>query len=155
MPDLYEDVQHLPPIRRSDHQCLLITPIIRQKIPSVSRKVRVRKTENVNALGLKLKIADWANVYNSGDVDEKVAAFKSIIVNALDDAMPMRYIRMHPSDKPWITPHIKILIPVRQRAFVKGKKQIRTFKGYDCMPDDLCQAELLPQQSSQFGSLQS
>ena len=68
----------------------MITPIIRQKIPSVSWKVCVIKPENVNTRGLKLNLEDWAIVYNSGAVDEKVAAFISVIVNVLDDAIPMR-----------------------------------------------------------------
>ena len=39
MPELYNDVQHLPPIGRSDHQCLLLTPNLKQKVKPVSRNV--------------------------------------------------------------------------------------------------------------------
>ena len=37
MSDLYDKVLHLPPIGRSDHQCLLLAPKTRQKTPPPAR----------------------------------------------------------------------------------------------------------------------
>ena len=38
----------------------------------------------------------------------------------MDDTMPLKTVRVHPSDKPWMTPQIKILISDRQRAYTRG-----------------------------------
>ena len=120
MPELYYDAQHLPPIGRSDHQCLLITPKVRQKILSEVKQVRMMKPANFNALRLKLNQEEWEDVLSAEDFDDKVLAFNSIIKNAVDDTMPLKTVRVHPSDKPWMTPQIKVLIRDRQRAYTRG-----------------------------------
>lgn len=71
MPELYYDAQHLPPIGRSDHQCLLITPKVRQKIPSEVKQVRMMKPANFNALGLKLNQEEWEDVLSAEDATIK------------------------------------------------------------------------------------
>ena len=43
MPDLYNDVQHLPPIGRSEHQSIILIPKMKQKIKPSSRRVRLTK----------------------------------------------------------------------------------------------------------------
>ena len=40
----------------------------------------------------------------------------------LDEAMPEKTVRMHPSTKAWMTTHIKTQIKARQRAFSLGDK---------------------------------
>ena len=123
MSELYHDAQHLPPIGRSDHQCLLLTPKITQKIPPEVKQVRVMKPANLNALGLKLNQEEWEDVLSAEDVDDKVLAFNSIIKNAMDDTMPLKTVWVHPSDKPWLTSQIKILIRDRQRAYTRGDQE--------------------------------
>jgi len=120
MPELHYDAQHLPPIGRSDHQCLLLTPKIRQKIPPEVKQVRMMKPANFNALGLKLNQKEWEDVLSAEDVDDKVLAFNFIIKNAMDDTMPLKTVRAHPSDKPWMTPQIKILIRDRKMAYTRS-----------------------------------
>ncbi|CAB3990669.1 Hypothetical predicted protein, partial [Paramuricea clavata] len=46
---------------------------------------------------------DWTAVYSALDVDEKVSAYNSIIIKMLDEFLPEKTIRVHHSDKPWIT----------------------------------------------------
>ena len=121
--ELYHDAQHLPPIGRSDHQCPLLTPKITQKIPPEVKQVRVMKPANLNALGLRLNQEEWEDVLSAEDVDDKVLAFNSIIKNAMDDTMPLKTVRVHPSDKPWLTPQIKILIRDRQKAYTHGDQE--------------------------------
>ena len=41
MHNLFNPVQHLPPIGRSDHQCLLLTPAGMQKTPAKSKRIRL------------------------------------------------------------------------------------------------------------------
>ena len=65
----------------------------------------------------------WSAVYEASDVDEKVEAFNGIIINSLDTCTPLRHVRLHPSDKERMTPHIKDQIGARQKAWVKGDKE--------------------------------
>ena len=117
---LFDTVSHLPPIGRSDHQCLLIKPIKRQKTPVTSKKIRLMKRANLNDLSLNMASEDWTTVYSALDVDEKVSAYNSIIIRMLDEFLPEKTIRVHHSDKPWITGNIKMQIKARQKAFSRG-----------------------------------
>ena len=38
----------------------------------------------------------------------------------VDDTLPERTVRVHPTDKPWMTPRIKKEIKARQRAYTNG-----------------------------------
>ena len=71
MPHLYDAVIHLPPVGRSDHQCLLMMPIEAQKTPATSKKIRLVNQANLNNLSLKMASEDWITVYSAEDVDEK------------------------------------------------------------------------------------
>jgi hypothetical protein len=51
---------------------------------------------------------------------DKVSIFNGVISQALDGCMPLKSIRLHPTDKPWMTPNIKAKIKLRQRTFTRG-----------------------------------
>ena len=80
------------------------------------------KRANLNDLSLKMASEDWSTVYSALDVDEKVSAYNSIIIKMLDESLPEKTIRIHHSDKPWITSNIKMQIKARQKAFTRGDK---------------------------------
>lgn len=121
MKNLYNGVQHLPPLGRSDHQCIIFAPPqTRPHEKTILRTVRKLKPANIRSLGLKINLEDWKAVSEVVDVDAKVEAFNNIMKDALDTCIPLYQVRMHPRDKEWITPHIKVQIKARQRAFVKG-----------------------------------
>ena len=101
-------VQHLPPIGRSDHQCLLLTPVVMQKTPAKSKRIRLLNTGNNQE--------DWTSVYNAQDIDEKVENFNSILTKTVHKTIPEKTIRVHESDKPWMTGCIKAKIIQQQRA---------------------------------------
>ena len=69
MPHLYDAV--IPPVGRSDHQCLLMMPIKAQKTPATSKKIRHMNQANLNNLSLKMASEDWITVFSAKDVDEK------------------------------------------------------------------------------------
>ena len=124
MGKLYCEAQLLPPLGRSDHQCILFSALNQQRHgKAISRSVRTFKPDNLRSLGLKLNLESWGAVYEASDVDEKVEAFNSIIINSLDTCTPLRHVRLHPSDKEWMTLHIKDQIRARQKAWVKGDKE--------------------------------
>ena len=115
MSHLFELVEHLPPLGRSDHQCLLLKPKQPLKPPPVTKKFRPMKPGNLQTLQVEMCKETWESVTNAVDVDDKVA-------NTLNIAMPEKSVRVHASDKPWITPHIKNYIKARQSAYTKGDK---------------------------------
>ena len=78
MSDFYDEVMHLFPVGRSDHQCLLFNPTVKQKVKQTSRKVRLIKPCNFAALGLKLNLKDWNSVFQARDVNDKVCFFSQI-----------------------------------------------------------------------------
>ena len=100
MSELYNEVAHLPPIGRSDHQCLLYHPNAKENIKPCSRKVRLMKPNKLISLGVKLDQEDWNPVFNAQDIDEKVDKFTTIVTQLLDDILPETTIRTHVSDKP-------------------------------------------------------
>ena len=120
MSDLYDDVVHLPPIGRSDHQCLLYSPKIKLNVKPTSQKVRLTKPHNLAALGLKLNLEDWKSVFQAYDVNDKVRSFTNSIIEILDETIPETTIRVHVSDKPWMTSYIKREIKARQKAYTTG-----------------------------------
>ena len=54
------------------------------------------------------------------EIDERVKVFTSIMLTIMDETIPERTVRMHPSDKPWMTSLIKTKIKARQRAFSRN-----------------------------------
>ena len=124
MGNIYGEAQHLPPLGRSDHQCILYAPLKHRPTgkPSV-KTTRSLKADNIRALGLKLNHENWESVFQAKDVDEKVEAFNNILIEALNTCTPQKRVRMHPGDKEWMTPHIKGAISARQKAFSKGDKE--------------------------------
>ena len=107
MSHLFEPVEHLPLLGRSDHQCLHFKPKQHMKIPLITKKFRPMKSHNLQILQAEMYKESWESVLNAEDVDDKVARFNTLIANMLDIAMPEKTVHVHPSDKPWITPTIK------------------------------------------------
>jgi hypothetical protein len=62
----------------------------------------------------------WERIFRAEDVDEKVKLFIETVTHMLDMEVPVKTIRVHNSDKPWMTSHIKMEIKARQRAFIRG-----------------------------------
>ena len=50
-------------------------------------------------------------------VDSLAESFSNQITEAIDLIFPQKSVNRHPTDKPWITPEIKLLIRDRQGAF--------------------------------------
>ncbi len=81
------------------------------------------KCTNLNELGLQLNKENWKTVYDANEVDDKVSAFTSTIARMLDEQLPKRTVRTHPSDKLWMTSRtIKLEIKARQKAYTSGDK---------------------------------
>ena len=60
---------------------------------------------------------DWDDVFSHTSISDYVLAFTAKVNSTVDLFFPLKMVRSHPNDKPWMTPHIKDLILQRQRAF--------------------------------------
>lgn len=115
MGNLYGKAHHLPTLGRSDHQCIAYAPLKHQATgKTIVKTTRNLKADNIRSLGLKLNLENWESVYQAEDVDEKVEALNNILSSALNTCAPLKRVRMHQSDKEWMTPSIKGQIRARQ-----------------------------------------
>ena len=117
MSPLFQKIQHLPPLGRTNHRCLLLNPKCLMSTRPRTRTFRPMNRSNLIALEIQLSKTVWDAVYEAEYVDDKVSIFNGVVTQALDGCLPLKTIRIHPTDKPWMTPSIKAEIKLRQRAF--------------------------------------
>ena len=75
------------------------------------------KPGNRATLSLKVAQQTWERIFRAEDVDKKVKLFNETVIHMRDTEVPVKTIRVHNSDKPWTTRHIKMEIKARQQAF--------------------------------------
>ena len=80
-------------------------------------KSKIEKSNNINQPLLKDASKDWTAVYSSHDTDEKVSTYNCIIIKIHYESLTERTVRVHHSDKPWITGYYKMQIKAREKAF--------------------------------------
>ncbi|CAB4009560.1 Hypothetical predicted protein [Paramuricea clavata] len=94
---LYNKVQRFPPLGRSDHQCVLFTPLNEEsQSKATTRSVRNLHPKNITLLGLVLNLENWEDVYEANDVDDKAQCFNKIIGNILGTYTQGTQIRARP-----------------------------------------------------------
>lgn len=119
--DHYQLPSPYSPIGLSDHACVLWKP--RHRIPVNTKKscvIRPFGASSIRAFGRWIQDQSWSEVYESKCTQDKTNAMYSIIKEGMDMHLPTKRIRIHNTDKPWITPHIKKLISERQKAFAQN-----------------------------------
>ena len=102
MSDILTFAQHIPPLGRSDHQCLVFKPKTRIKLPPVTKKVRQINPRNLHLSQVAMNNKSWETVIKAHNVNKKVSVFNNIIGNIVNTAMPERSVRIHSTGKPWI-----------------------------------------------------
>lgn len=60
---------------------------------------------------------------DSPSVDSLTDSFTKDLSSASDIYFPSKYVKIHPMDKPWMSPEIKALILERQRAYLNGPEE--------------------------------
>ena len=103
------------PLGSSDHSIVFWQP----------NRVRVSKATRSNAnkfplprmpesalcaFGRWVSTQDWADVFSHTSISDCVLAFTAKVNSTVDLFFPLKMVRSHPNDKPWMTPHIKDLI---------------------------------------------
>ncbi len=76
------------------------------------------------AFGRFLSTIDWSYLELFKSIDDKYNYFNTMILTGLNIIMPIKSIKLHINDVPWMTGHLKGLINRRQRA-LKENNQIQ------------------------------
>ena len=124
-PDMYSGVSILSPVGRSDHNCVLWTPLRQPKRPqSTTRKkvARPLKDSGMRSVGQWITQESWDSVIDAEDVSTKCANLMRSVQEQIDLHLPTRLVKLHSADRPWMTAEVKTAINERQRAFGDGDK---------------------------------
>ena len=124
MHNLYSSLTIHAPLGSSDHNIVFWQPIaLRQpsRIESPKRLVRHYPRSGIEAFGRWVGTHDWfADFGFSSSVDDLASSFTTQLVDAINRIFPVKTIKLHATDKPWITPELKLMIKDRQKAFESG-----------------------------------
>lgn len=107
-----------PPVRNSDHNSVLLIPFMSDTHSSRPSCVPVwdfRESFILEFLN-RLTVTDFGHIESLPSVDDMVEEFYRLLHNCVS-AIPCEFIRISKSDKPWITPVLKLLIQKRWLAF--------------------------------------
>lgn len=122
----YTDAMILPCIGQSDHSSVLLSPAT-QSLTSYS-PVYITKRDcrpaNRRSLSKALSKINWTPLYHTAAIDNQFALSSSTLSSVFDTHLPLRTVKHHPKDKPWITADVKNNISNRQKAWSTGN----TFK---------------------------
>ena len=115
----------LPPLGRSDHDLVLLTPRyvpLVKKQPVHTRTVRRWTEEAADRLRDCFESTDWDVLWEQcdGDLDHLTGTITDYIRFCEDIIMPARTVRCYPNNKPWITSDLKALLNKKKRAFRSG-----------------------------------
>ena len=114
-------------IANSDHNCVLWLPVSPQ--PNRTNKIRTKIVRPLTDSGRRdfgswITQHSWEEVFQATNVNDKLSILLRTVQEHLDDSLPVREIRFHEDDKPWMTSEIKSTIQSRQRAWCQGNKPL-------------------------------
>ena len=126
MPQLYDKnlLQSFTPFGLSDHSVLLLQPKTRTAQSCSRRSVTRRDTRlsRRHELGRYLSSTDWSFLDSVTGCESKLQLFLDLVKTGLDTIMPLKPVKLHVNDAPWITPEFKNLIKLRQKAYTQGNQ---------------------------------
>lgn len=119
--NLYGIPQTLAPLGSSDNNIVAWTPCSENaNHRSYAKPVKrfIRRYPRSGAFGRWVTAHDWfGELGPNPKVNDLTVSFTSHLLEAIDRIFPLKTVKCHPSDKPWITPAIKKLMKDRQKAF--------------------------------------
>ena len=119
----YKAPKPYSPIGKSDHCCVLWNP--KSKIRSNTIRTKVTRPfpdDKVKAFGRWIQGQSWNEVYDCSGTQNKTNSMYSVLNKGIDMFFPIKRVKTHSTDKPWITHKIKSLITKRQKAFAADSK---------------------------------
>ena len=120
-------VHIIPPFGLSDHSGVLLRPKVRSPNNSCSRKsleMRDTRPSRKYELGRYLSSIDWSILNEVGTCEAKSQFFTNLITTGVDIIMPLKQVKVHVNDPPWVTSDFTKLIKTRQEAFSNGQTEI-------------------------------
>jgi hypothetical protein len=124
MGTLYANPDILPQIGKSDHQVVLCRPQPDYQLLGTTPEYRTTRVNGHNERVLfasQLQATKWEALYKMDTCEEQFTLFSETINDLLDTYLPMKTVKVQPSDKPWVTTQYKDLIQQRQHALLSGK----------------------------------
>lgn len=123
----YSEPEILSPLGLGgDHNAVLWKPKLNKtnsKNKAVRKFVRPMKDSAIREFGQWISQHTWDDVMASSSAQEKCDKLYASLQNAMDEYLPMKSVKMHPRDKPWVTPYLKSLIGQRQKAFSNDRTE--------------------------------
>ena len=118
----------LAPIATSDHKIVKWDPktsvCTNLSAQVCKRQYRCFPQSAHEAFGRWVTSQVWYADGQNLSLEERVNSFTSNISLAMNNFFPLKTVKLHPSDKPWMTAHLKNLIKSRQRAFHSGNTNL-------------------------------
>ena len=130
MASLYKPVELVSPVGLSDHNGVSWRPRRHQiqKNEVRRRVVRPVRESGIRSFGDWITHKDWTSMYTQSCVERKCDLFYSELNSAIDLYFPSKSVKIHVSDKPWITTRVKALIKQRQAAFLQNSPSWHTLR---------------------------
>ena len=127
--NLFKSVQ-LPPLGSSDHHMILMKSHIPDNVKSDNSRMRKRdlRESSLRPVGRWLTSFDWSDIYLTNMCDVKYEKFNSVLSEMNNLLIPLKKTKVTKSDKPWMTPAIKMLIIKRQKALHEHGKNSESYK---------------------------
>ena len=125
MPHVYNKdlVQTFPPFDLSVHLVVSLEPKPRSRHNTGSRRCFTRRDTRASRkceLGRYFGSIDWSILDSVQDCESKLQLFQDLVKIGLDTIMPLKTVKLHVNDPPWVTAEFKALIKARQKAFAQG-----------------------------------
>lgn len=113
------------PLGSSDHNIILWHPSQVHRpspgVKSTQRLMRHYPRSGIDAFGRWATTHEWfIDLGPSPSVDDLASSFTIQLTDAIDRILSVKTIKLHRTDKPWITPELKLMIKDRQKAFHSG-----------------------------------
>ena len=115
----YKTPEILPPIGRSDHNCVLLSSTGVVKPAATYRTVTRRRLDHttMNNIGRDLLLVRWTDMYKIDNCQQQADYFYATVENVFNNNAPAIEARIRSNDKPWINKHFKACIKKRDAAW--------------------------------------
>ncbi|XP_068671085.1 uncharacterized protein [Montipora foliosa] len=124
----YAYPSRMPPFGLSDHHSVLIEANVRDKSLKPQHKTikaRDKRPSKRASLGRFLLQVPWSELLSAEQTcEQKLQTLTDVLNYGLNTIMPERSIRVHETDRPWISVQLKDLIARRQQALASGNRML-------------------------------
>ena len=116
----------------SDHLVVLMYPI-NSAIDYPRRQIRYVECRplpqsGINKMGIWLQKQTWKEIYGSKNVNEKAETLQNMVLQKLDEYLPLKMNKFTSDDKPWVTNEVKQLDRLCKRELYKNQKSQKWHK---------------------------